>query len=1016
MTIGPEGSLIVGACGSGNIYKVNPVNGTFVTATSGGGSCHLSLDPSRTKAWAGFSYGGSQALSEIPLTPFGNGTARVITGDDTAVGTLAWNADGNCYYVVSQPGGIGSFGLLNTNTFVTKRFLANVAAAHGMAYDPATASFILFGDTHITQIKATATNAVIIGDLDFTGKIGVDFDQGTVDGLGHIFAAENGGNMLFVDYSLSGNITNSFTSLKYLDSYLDDVAPVGLVGNGNLADISATATAAPTPAMVRSNLVITFTVTNAGPKSASGVTLSELLPANAEFVSIAANAGVAAVENGKMTASLASLPAGQSLIVTLTIRPISGPLVNHAVVLANESDPNFANNLLDFTIIAPEACLPPAQGIIGWWPGDGNGLDAISTNHATLGRPQSFAPGRVGGAFYFDGVRDNVNIPDRPELRPASLTAECWISADNYSSIRSIMGKAYGGGDDDSFAVWMQDGVLHGYTRLNTGGSAVMSYNLYPLAGTWYHIAFTHDDATGKEFLYVDGAVVASQTVNGHIAYDAHPLQIGADYSNEQLNYRFIGRIDEAAFYNRALTAAEINSIIAAGALGKCTTPVLVPTTLQSGATNRPYSRAITLAHASPATTISLSQGALPPGLSLSADGVIAGTPTTVGSYAFKLRGIDASGGTAETTYGLQINAPASMPAGLLAWYRGESNAVDELGQHNGTPNGGISYVPGYNGAAFKFDGNNGYVDLGNWSPGTRWTVEAWVNPSLIQGGRRAIVSGFQECQDWGIAMQDGQIVATARQPGGCSFNLLSGIFAQPGTWYHIAETVNGTNAVVYVNGTPLATNVVDPNYLATPKGARIGGSVCCGEYFAGLVDEVAIFNRALEASEISAVYAAGVAGRLPVGAPPRVTASPTNTIGTVFGSTTLCANVATADSTTFQWYRNNIPINGATGACLNFPSLALADAGFYSVAVGNANGTIVTPAVVLTVLDLKQYAGITINGTIGSTYRIDFATPANPNTWTALTTVTLTSASTFFVDTASAGQAARLYRVVKTQ
>jgi hypothetical protein len=227
---------------------------------------------------------------------------------------------------------------------------------------------------------------------------------------------------------------------------------------------------------------------------------------------------------------------------------------------------------------------------------------------------------------------------------------------------------------------------------------------------------------------------------------------------------------------------------------------------------------------------------------------------------------------------------------------------------------------------------------------------------------------------------------------------------------------VNGTNAVVYVNGTPLATNAVDPNYLATTKGARIGGSVCCGEYFAGLVDEVAIFNRALEASEISAVYAAGVAGRLPVGAPPSITASPTNTIGTVFGTTTLCANVAVTGGTTFQWYRNNIPISGATGACLNFPSLALTDAGLYSVAVGNTNGTVVTPAVVLTVLDLKQYAGITINGTIGSTYRVDFATPANPNNWTALTTVTLTSTSTFFVDTASAGQSARLYRVVKTQ
>jgi hypothetical protein len=105
-----------------------------------------------------------------------------ITGDDTAVGTLAWDSSGNCFYTVSQPAGTGSFGLLNTNTFVTKRLLAGIPAAHGMAYDPSTRTFILFGSTHITQVVATTTNAVIVGDRTFAVS---EFDQGTVDGLGH---------------------------------------------------------------------------------------------------------------------------------------------------------------------------------------------------------------------------------------------------------------------------------------------------------------------------------------------------------------------------------------------------------------------------------------------------------------------------------------------------------------------------------------------------------------------------------------------------------------------------------------------------------------------------------------------------------------------------------------------------------------------------------------------------------------------------------------------------------------
>src|SRR5439155_808604 len=98
LTVAADGDLVVGACSSSAIYKVNPTTGAYLSATPGGGSCHLALDPSRTKAWAGFSYNGSAALSEVPLTPFANGVPHTITGSETAVGTLAWDGASNCFY------------------------------------------------------------------------------------------------------------------------------------------------------------------------------------------------------------------------------------------------------------------------------------------------------------------------------------------------------------------------------------------------------------------------------------------------------------------------------------------------------------------------------------------------------------------------------------------------------------------------------------------------------------------------------------------------------------------------------------------------------------------------------------------------------------------------------------------------------------------------------------------------------------------------------------------------------
>ena len=62
--------------------------------------------------------------------------------------------------------------------------------------------------------------------------------------------------------------------------------------------------------------------------------------------------------------------------------------------------------------------------------------------------------------------------------------------------------------------------------------------------------------------------------------------------------------------------------------------------------------------------------------------------------------------------------------------------ANDQLGIHNGTLQGAAKTVPGLSGQAFQLDGNGAYVDLGRWSPGSRWTAEAWVNPSALPSGR----------------------------------------------------------------------------------------------------------------------------------------------------------------------------------------------------------------------------------------------------------------------------------------
>ena len=219
-----NGQLLIG--GQGNaIHQVNPATGTFTTSIPGVAAFHLAVDPSKNVVWASSIPG---ALASSPINPFGGaGTIRSLSGADTAITSLAFAPSGTVYYTNAGSGGFGNFGTIDLSTGLTTRLLTNVPAAHGMVYDPFTNSLILGGDSHISQISLT-TNT-IIHDLTVTGDT---FDQGAVDGKGHLFWADNNGRFFFLDYSTTGDVgsASNFVSNAFFKSALDDIAPLSGAG------------------------------------------------------------------------------------------------------------------------------------------------------------------------------------------------------------------------------------------------------------------------------------------------------------------------------------------------------------------------------------------------------------------------------------------------------------------------------------------------------------------------------------------------------------------------------------------------------------------------------------------------------------------------------------------------------------------------------------------------------------------------------------------------------------------
>lgn len=218
----------------------------------------------------------------------------------------------------------------------------------------------------------------------------------------------------------------------------------------------------------------------------------------------------------------------------------------------------------------PTATAAP-NGLVGWWPGDGNANDIAGTNNGTLQNGAGFAVGKVGQSFWFDGINDVVQIPDSPDLnfsQTSPMSVEVWVYRTSGLEVQHFIGKRTGNCLPTSINYNYQlalnttngQGLLFAGESGGTGTVASSGQDL-PV-NTWTHLAGTFDGFTLR--LYING--VLSATANGTIgAPNAAPLLIGGSGACNV----FGGQIDEPAIFNRVLTPTEITSIYNAGVAGK---------------------------------------------------------------------------------------------------------------------------------------------------------------------------------------------------------------------------------------------------------------------------------------------------------------------------------------------------------------------------------------------------------------------------------------------------------------
>lgn len=557
-----------------------------------------------------------------------------------------------------------------------------------------------------------------------------------------------------------------------------------------------------------------------------------------------------------------------------------------------------ATSLAAVLTVIPPRCVPVPDGAVAWWRGESNTVDSVSGNNATYSGIQPvasrFTAGKVGAAFRAD-VRSYQIIPATAELDVGGgegLTVEGWIRPDSGTVFRPLI--TWNSKQSEIGAgLAVNAGRLEGYlTDTNTSPVRRVVMRSPPGAvtnGAWQHVALSFEKLLGVARLYLNGIPVAQTNLGTFRPQTKAQMYLGGFWGGDY----YTGGLDEMTVYNRALSETEILAMAEADSSGKCLEP--------------------------PASECS------------------------------------------ETPYG------------LISWWPGDGNPNDAMGTNNVTVFTPALYAKGKVDRAFSLNGSTSRIQINsspslNFGTNQDFSIEMWLKAGASNTARpnmplfeKRSTTAFPWI-GYSLSLYQGRpaftLASAPASPATMSTYIAAGPDLRDDQFHHVAVTVkraSSNGGRLYVDGQlALTFNPVPRNgSLTNSAPVYVGSSISTvsNSTFGGLIDEPAIYNRALLAGEIMALHRAGSTGKCKV--PPTILVQPLSQTVTEGSNVTFSVTATGSPLLRYQWYAGG-RIQGATNSAYSFLVNSRLGGG-YSVRVTNLFATVWSSNAVLTVNYIPQ-------------------------------------------------------------
>jgi|GEM_PF-6553189 len=208
-------------------------------------------------------------------------------------------------------------------------------------------------------------------------------------------------------------------------------------------------------------------------------------------------------------------------------------------------------------------------------------------------------------------------------------------------------------------------------------------------------------------------------------------------------------------------------------------------------------------------------------------------------------------------------NVTASAAGTIWAQYNFEGNANDSSGSgRHGALVNGPTFVAGRIGQAINLDGANDHVTLptGIVNGLTNFTIATWVKLDTTSAWRRIFDFGTGTTANMFLTPIAGSTIRFAITTSGSGGEQrINGTSALPtGVWKHVAVTRNGNVGTLYVDGVQVGQNTnmtLSPANLGNTNLNYLGRSQYADPYLDGQIDDFRIYNGALTATEVAALF-----------------------------------------------------------------------------------------------------------------------------------------------------------------